>query len=157
LTDRVGALSDTTLARARQGRDTAALKLNDGREYVTVMVNGMVVRLKLVEAKDWTTDKVGRVQAGTVAVVVKGVQIAHSTTGRIIGQDRATYLFTSLYLPVAQPVAQPAVAAAKPITNASIVGDVSKANAGKLTELKIGGKITEANVAATRLNGAIAG
>merc|ERR1712146_34431 len=110
-----------------------------------------VVRLKLVEAKDWTTDKLGRAQAGTVAVVLKGVQIAHSTTGRIIGQDRATYLFTSLYLPVAQP----AVAAAKPITNASIVGDVPKANAGKLTELKIGGKITEANVAATHLNGAI--
>merc|ERR1719261_1440890 len=77
LTDRVGALSDTTLARARQGRDTAALKLNDGREYVTVMVNGMVVRLKLVEAKDWTTDKVGRAQAGTVAVVLKTVQVAH--------------------------------------------------------------------------------
>merc|ERR1712070_1211247 len=93
LTDRVGAMSDTTLARARRGRDTAALKLNDGREYVTVMVNGMVVRLKLVEAKDWTSDKVGQARAGTVAVVLKTVQVAHDTTGRIIGKDRATFLF----------------------------------------------------------------
>merc|ERR1711862_965446 len=92
--------SEITVARARKGRDTAALKLNDGREYVTVMVNGMVVRLKLVEAKNWTTEKADRARTGTVSVVVKVVQLAHQTTGRVIGKDRATYLFTSLYLPI---------------------------------------------------------
>merc|ERR1712014_193228 len=121
-TDKVGAMSETTLARARKGRDVAALKLNDGREYVTVMVNGMIVRLKLVEAKSWTTEKVDRARAGTVAVVVKGVQLAHETTGRVIGKDRATYLFSSLYLPI--QVQQPA--AVKPVVHASTGGDLPK-------------------------------
>merc|ERR1711862_1079623 len=99
-------------------------------------------------AKDWTSDKVGRARAGTVAVVVKGVQIAHSTTGRIIGTDRATYLFTSLYLPVQQAQgAKPTVQGAAPKPT---VG------AGKLTELKVGGKITEVKSPAV-VNGAIAG
>merc|ERR550514_2220469 len=68
LTDRVGSMSESTLARARKGRDAASLKLHDGKEYVTVMVNGMIVRLKLAEAKTWTSDKVDRARAGTVAV-----------------------------------------------------------------------------------------
>lgn len=117
------------------------------------MVNGMVVRLKLAEAKNWTSDKVDRARAGTVAVVVKGVQIAHSTTGRIIGKDRATYLFTSLYLPVQQQQQAPAV---KPIVHASTMGATPKTTAGKLTELEVGGKITEVKAPAV-VNGAIAG
>lgn len=150
LTDRVGSMSESTLARARRGRDAASLKLHDGKEYVTVMVNGMVVRLRLAEAKDWTSDKVGRARAGTVAVVVKGVQIAHSTTGRIIGKDRATYLFTSLYLPVEQKAP-----ATKPIAHAATMGAAPKSSA-KVTELKVGGKITEVKAPAV-VNGAIAG
>merc|ERR1712196_116145 len=92
-------------------------------------------------AKNWTTDKMDRARAGTVAVVVKGVQIAHSSTGRVIGKDRATYLFTSLYLPVEQQQAP----ATKPIVHASTMGATPKptVGAGKLTELKVGGKITE--------------
>merc|ERR1712232_286750 len=132
LTDKVGAMSETTLARARKSRDSAALKLNDGREYVTVMVNGMVVRLKLVEAKNWTSDKVGRARAGTVAVVVKGVQIAHQTTGRVIGKDRATYLFTSLYLPIQVQQA----GAVKPVVHAATTGDLPKTTAAKVAEIK---------------------
>jgi len=151
LTDKVGAMSETTLARARKSRDSAALKLNDGREYVTVMVNGMVVRLKLVEAKNWTSDKVGRARAGTVAVVVKGVQIAHQTTGRVIGKDRATYLFSSLYLPI--QVQQPA--AVKPVVHASTTGDLPKTTAAKVAEIK-SAKIAEVK-APVVVNGAIAG
>jgi len=149
LTDKVGSMSESTLARARKGRDTVSLKVNDGREYVTVMVNGMIVRLKLVEAKTWTSSKVGSVRAGTVAVVVKGVQIAHKTTGRVIGNDRATYLFTSLYLPVQQPVT-------KPIVHATTEGAAPKSTAGKFTETKVAGKITEVK-APVVVNGAIAG
>jgi len=159
LTDRVGAMSETTLARVRKGRDAASLKLHDGKEYVTVMVNGVVVRLKLAEAKDWTTDKVDRARAGTVAVVVKGVQIAHDTTGRIIGKDRATYLFTSLYLPVQQqqsPTPKPAVAVAHANTHHLGTAQKPTTGAGKLTELKVGGKITEVKAPAV-VNGAIAG
>merc|ERR1712146_263604 len=123
-----------------------------GQEYVTVMLNGMVVRLKLAEAKNWTSDKVDRARAGTVAVVLKGVQIAHSTTGRVIGKDRATYLFTSLYLPVQQqsPATKPVVASTMGATPKPTIG------AGKLTELKVGGKITEVKAPAV-VNGAIAG
>merc|ERR1712139_387168 len=100
-------------------------------------------------AKNWTSDKVDRARVGTVAVVVKGVQIAHDTAGRIIGQDRATYLFTSFYLPVQQAPA---------IVPASTMGTTPKptAGAGKLTESKVGGKITEVK-APTVVNGAIAG
>merc|ERR1712070_367913 len=137
LTDRVGSMSETTLARARRGRDVAALKLNDSRKYVTVMVNGMVVRLKLVEAKNWTSDKADRARAGTVAVVVKGVQLAHQTTGRIIGKDRATYLFTSLYLPIQiqqKPVVHASAAPAEaPRTTSAKAAEIKSA---KITEVK---------------------
>merc|ERR1712007_85383 len=137
VTDKVGSMSAGTLARARKGG-----------EYVTVMVNGMIVRLKLVEAKNWTSGKLGSVRAGTVAVVVKGVQFAHKTTGRVIGNDRATYLFTSLYLPVQQPVL-------KPIVHASTEGAKPKSVA-KFTENKVAGKITEVK-APVVVSGAIAG
>merc|ERR1711976_920836 len=116
----------------------------------TVMVNGMVVRLKLVEAKNWTSDKVGRARAGTVAVVVKGVQIAHQTTGRVIGKDRATYLFSSLYLPI--QVQQPA--AVKPVVHASTAGDLPKTTAAKVAEIKSANSEVKAPVV---VNGAIAG
>merc|ERR1712232_391640 len=152
LTDRVGSMSATTLARARKGRDVAALKLNDSREYVTVMVNGMVVRLKLVEAKNWTTEKADRARAGTVAVVVKGVQLAHQTTGRVIGKDRATFLFTSLYLPIQQ---QPA-GAVKPVVHASAApAEAPRMTSAKAAEIK-SAKITEVKEPVV-VNGAIAG
>jgi hypothetical protein len=152
LTDRVGSMSETTLARARKGRDVAALKLNDGREYVTVMVNGMIVRLKLVEAKNWTTEKADSARAGTVAVVVKGVQLAHQTTGHVIGKDRATFLFTSLYLPI--QVQQPA--AVKPIVHVSTaVAEAPRTTATKVAEIK-SAKITEVKEPVV-VNGAIAG
>merc|ERR1712187_212218 len=118
-------------------------------------VNGIVVRLKLAEAKNWTSDKVHRARVGTVAVVVKGVHIAHNTTGRVIGQDRATYLFSTLHLPIEQPVK-------KTVPHASThnMGDKTPKNTtvgvGKLTELKVGGKITEVKAPAV-VNGAIAG
>jgi len=146
LTDRVGAMAEGPLAKAREGQ-----------EYVTVMVNGMIVRLKLVEARDWTSDKVSRARAGTVAVVVAGVQLACNTTGRVIGRSRAYYLFSSLYLPVEDTPDTPAPAT-KPVVHASTEGAAPKAAAkaaagGKLTEAKAG-KITEAKAPA---NGAIAG
>lgn len=151
LTDKVGAMSEASLARARRGRDAASLKVNDGCDYVTVMVNGMVVRFKLVEAKNWTSDKVGRARTGTVAVVVKGVQIAHQTTGRVIGKDRATFLFTSLYLPV--QVQQ--TGAVKPVVHASTAGELPKTTAAKVAEIK-SAKIAEVK-APVVVNGAIAG
>merc|ERR1712203_1055294 len=105
----------------------------------------MLVRFKLVETKDWAADKLGQARAGTVAVVVKGVQLAHNTAGRVIGQDRATYLFTSLYLPIEQspatkPVVQASTAGAKPAPKAAAA---AKLTAPKVSELKVGGKITE--------------
>jgi len=151
LTDKVGSMSETTLARARKGRDAVALKVTDGCDYVTVMVNGMVVRLKLVEAKNWTSDKVDRARAGTVAVVVKGVEIAHQTTGRVIGRERATYLFTSLYLPVEVKKH----GAVTPIVHASTTGDVPKSTAAKVAEIK-SAKVAEVTAPVVG-NGAIAG
>merc|ERR1712150_285709 len=151
LTDKVGSMSETTLARARKGRDAVALKVTDGCDYVTVLVNGMVVRLKLVEAKNWTSDKVDRARAGTVAVVVKGVEIAHQTTGRVIGRERATYLFTSLYLPVEVKKH----GAVTPIVHASTTGDVPKSTAAKVAEIK-SAKVAEVTAPVVG-NGAIAG
>merc|ERR1712032_1651529 len=144
LTDRVGA-----------ARDTVALKVNEGTEYATMMVNGMLVRFKLVEAKDWTVDKFGRARAGTVAVVVKGVQLACNTTGFVIGKTRATYVFKSLSLPVEDAPAEEAPPAPKPVVKAATEGAAAKPGAAKLTapkvaEVKVGGK------APAVANGAIA-
>jgi len=89
ITDQLQSRCQSTSLRLRGHRDSA-------RKIVSVNVEGVIVRLRLVEAKDWSIDKAASLRTGTVAVVASIVQGAHETSARIIGQHRATFIFTKL-------------------------------------------------------------
>jgi len=107
LTDKVnGAVASVTTPAARNvraGKDSAVQALSDGRQMVTVKVNNVVIRLHLIEVKDWSLEKANNFKSSTLSVVMAVVRTAHGTTTRVIGHQRATTLFTKLHLPVTSP------------------------------------------------------
>jgi hypothetical protein len=100
LTDKVVSVTTPAMERVRAGKTSAGQKLANGRQMVTVRVNNMVVRLHLVEAKDWSVEKTSDIKTGTLNIFMAVVSVAHGTTTRVIGQQRATTLFTKLHLPI---------------------------------------------------------
>lgn len=100
VTDKVTAITTPAVQRVRAGKDSAVQTLSDGRQMVVVKVNNMVIKLHLVEVKDWSVEKASNLKSGTMAVVMAVVRTAHGTTTRVIGEQRATTLFTRLHLPV---------------------------------------------------------
>lgn len=86
--------------RVHARRASAAETLYSGRQMVTVRVNNVVVKLRLVEAKDWSAEKASSLKSGTKNVVMAIARGAHGTTTRVVGPERATYLFEKLRLPV---------------------------------------------------------
>jgi len=111
LTDKVTAVTAPALDRARSGKDAvlsrihdghevALSKFNDGHEFVTVRVNNLVIRLHLVEARDWSADRYGQIKSGTVSVFMLAVQGVHKTTSLVVGAQRSAYLLSTLRLPI---------------------------------------------------------
>lgn len=89
LTDKVQSGYHSTALRLQAGKDSA-------RNVISVNVNGVIVRLRLVEAKDWSVNKTDSLKKGTVSVVATIMQGAHVTSARVIGEHRATFIFTKL-------------------------------------------------------------
>merc|ERR1712232_953992 len=88
------------MQRVRAGKDSAVQTLSDGRQLVVVKVNNMVIKLHLVEVEDWSLEKASSLKSGTMSVVMAVVRTAQGTTTRVIGQHRATTLFSKLHLPI---------------------------------------------------------
>lgn len=104
LTDKVSgkvvSITAPAMQRVRAGKDSAVQTLSDGRQVVVVKVNNMVIKLHLVEIKDWSVEKASSLRSNTMAVVMAVVRTAQGTTTRVIGQNRATTLFSKLNLPI---------------------------------------------------------
>lgn len=89
ITDRVQSRYQSTTLSLQGHRDSA-------RKIVAVNVEGVIVRLRLVEAKDWSLNKADSLRTGTVSMASTIMQGAHETSARIIGQHRATFIFSKL-------------------------------------------------------------
>jgi len=111
LTDKVNAVTAPALDKARSGKDAvfsrihdgrevAFTKFNDGREFVTLRVNNLVIRLHLVEARDWSASRYEQFKNGTLSVFMQAVQGVHKTTSLVVGTQRSAYLLSTLRLPV---------------------------------------------------------
>jgi len=100
LMDKVSVLTTPALERVRAGKESALAKLQDGRKVVTINVNGIVIRLRLIEAKAWSLEKADVVKDNALPIVLAAIRIVHETTTRVIGQDRAALVFTKLHLPM---------------------------------------------------------
>merc|ERR1712130_269839 len=110
-TDKVNAVTSPALDRARSGKDIVLSRLHsgrevmfsrfhDGHEFVTVRVNNLVIRLHLVEARDWSVNRLDQVKSSTVSVFMFAVQGVHKTTSRVLGPQRASYWLSTLRFPV---------------------------------------------------------
>merc|ERR1712093_916986 len=63
---------------------------------ISVQLNGILGRLCLTEAKDRSMIKLGAIKKNSVSLAGAIMQGAHGTSARVIGQSRATFLFTKL-------------------------------------------------------------
>jgi hypothetical protein len=100
LTDRVQSIAEAGATRARARRASAAKAITDSREFIYVRVNNVLVRLRVVEAKDWTTSQGERARESIVALILAAVQMGHSMGSRVIGQERTSFVFSKLHLPL---------------------------------------------------------
>merc|ERR1712107_213989 len=111
LTDKVTAVTSPALDRARSGKDVVFSRLHsgrevvmsrflDGHEFVTVRVNNLVIRLHLVEARDWSASRFDQVKTNTVSAFMFAVQGVHKATSCLLGPQRASYWLSTLQLPV---------------------------------------------------------
>lgn len=96
LTDRVQTIAEGTRAR----RASTAKAIEQSRDYIYIRVNNVLVRLRLVEAKDWTLAQSERVRSNFVALLLAAVQMGHGVGSRVIGQERTTFVFSKLHLPL---------------------------------------------------------
>lgn len=88
-TDKVQSGYHSTALRLQAGKDSA-------RNVISVNVGGVIVRLRLIEAKDWSVNKADSFKKGTVSMVATVMHGAHVTSARVIGEHRATFIFTKL-------------------------------------------------------------
>merc|ERR1712137_532210 len=111
LTDRLSAVTAPAMSRAQtgtncalakinEGREVALSKLHDGRAFVKVNVSNLVIKLHLVEARDWSVDRCDRIRSGTTSVFMLAIQGVHKATSRCVGPQRTEYLFHTLRLPI---------------------------------------------------------
>lgn len=93
LTDRVADVRAASINKFRAGKDSAV-------RSVTVQVNNMVVRLHVVEAKNWSAETMSNLRSGSQNMVLAVVRGAHGLTTRVIGDQRAMIVFARLQLPL---------------------------------------------------------
>jgi hypothetical protein len=76
----------------------AALRCSmaDGTEIIMVKIKVIFERLRITQAKDWSSEKVGGVKQATLSVAKGVTQRAHGATARIAGEKRAAVVFTRL-------------------------------------------------------------
>lgn len=98
--DRARSGKDVVLSRIHDGREVAVTKFNDGREFVMFRVNNLVIRLHLVEVRDWSANRYGQLKSGTLSVFMQAVQGVHKTTSLVVGSQRSAYLLSTLRLPI---------------------------------------------------------
>jgi len=99
LTDRVQSVAEASAARIRVRRSSAAKAIEDSRQVIYIRVNNVLVRLHVVEAKDWTLSQGERARSNIVALILAAVQMGHSMGSRVIGQERTSFVFSKLRLP----------------------------------------------------------
>merc|ERR1712232_526804 len=99
LTDRVQSVAEAGASRIRARRASATKTIEDSREFIYIRVNNVLVRLRVVEAKDWTLSQGERARSNIVALILAAVQMGHSMGSRVIGQERTSFVFSKLRLP----------------------------------------------------------
>jgi hypothetical protein len=100
LTDRAQSVADAGAARVCARRASAAKAMGDSREFIYFRVNNVLVRLRVVEAKDWTLSQGERARSNIVALILAATQVGHSMGSRVIGQERTSFVFSKLNLPL---------------------------------------------------------
>merc|ERR1711865_189556 len=99
LTDRVQSVAEASAVRIRARRSSAVKAIEGSREFIYIRVNNVLVRLHVVEAKDWTLSQGERARSNIVALILAAVQMGHSMGSRVIGQERTSFVFSKLRLP----------------------------------------------------------
>eukprot|EP00747_Dinoflagellata_sp_TGD_P060212 gnl/TRDRNA2_/TRDRNA2_151929_c2_seq2.p1 gnl/TRDRNA2_/TRDRNA2_151929_c2~~gnl/TRDRNA2_/TRDRNA2_151929_c2_seq2.p1 ORF type:complete len:538 (+),score=134.33 gnl/TRDRNA2_/TRDRNA2_151929_c2_seq2:75-1688(+) len=122
--DRVS--SSTAVVALKQRKSDAARKLqiarqsiSDGQRAVAVRVYIVCERLRIIEFKDLTIEKVEALQKYATSLAKSATQIAYSATGRIAGSDRAAIVFER----IAQKI---------PIVKAALVPEEPEGSTGAL-------------------------
>jgi len=84
--------------RNSAGKRMAALhcSMANGTEIIMVKIKVIFEHLRITQAKDWTSGKVGTIKQATLSVAKGVTQRAHGATARIAGEQRATVVFTRL-------------------------------------------------------------
>merc|ERR1719503_425325 len=63
-------------------------------EIIMVKIKVIFEHLRITQAKDWTSEKVGTVKQATLSAAKGVTQRAHGATARIAGEQRAAVVFT---------------------------------------------------------------
>lgn len=100
LMDRMQSVAEAGASRIRARRSSVTQAIGDSREFSCVRVNNMLVRLHVVEAKDWTLSKGELARSDIVALILAAVQMGHNMGSRVIGQERTSFVFSKLRLPL---------------------------------------------------------
>merc|ERR1711939_1240066 len=95
----MGSVADAGATRVRARRASTAKAIEDSREFVYIRLNDVLVRLRVVEAKDWTLSQGERARSNIVELILAAVQMGHSMGSRVIGQERTSFVFSKLRLP----------------------------------------------------------
>jgi hypothetical protein len=99
LTDRMQSVAEAGAGHVRARRASATKAIGDSREYIYVHVNNMLVRLHVVEAKDWAFCEGQHARSRIAPFILAVVQMGHSMGSRVIGQERTSFVFSKLRLP----------------------------------------------------------
>jgi hypothetical protein len=135
LTDRLQTIAEAGATRMRARRASTAKAISDSREYTYIHVNNVLVRLRVVEAKDWTLSQSERVRSNLAALLLAAVQMGHGVGSRVMGQERTTFVFSKLHLPLQlKDTAAPPAAAVAPVAPAAPAAQATATTEAKLVQ-----------------------
>ena len=83
------------------GCEVVVTKSNEGRAFVILCVNNLVIRLHLVEARNWSATLYHQFKGVTLSVFMQAVQAACKTTNLVVGTQGSAYLLSTVKLPIA--------------------------------------------------------
>jgi len=96
LIDKVGSATKPITDCAQASKVFAGKRLVNGRLIITVRINNLVVRLHLVEVKDWSISKASDIKRNTSSICMAVTSAAHGTIARVIGHPRAGTMLSNL-------------------------------------------------------------
>jgi len=96
LIDKVGSATKPITDYAQASKAFAGKRLANSRQIITVRINNLVVRLHLVEVKDWSIGKASDIKQDTSSICMAVASVAHRAIACVIGHRRAAAMLSNL-------------------------------------------------------------